>query len=130
MDAAALELVTKVCWALLGVLHAMPSAAFFFPGTTEKLYGVSGKGDVGILLTHRACLFLALVVVAAYAIFDPEARRTATLIFGISMVGFLLVYARAGMPKGSLRAIAWADLLGLLPYLLVAAAAWSDALSG
>ena len=40
------------------------------------------------------------------------------------MVGFLIVYVRAGLPDGSLRTIALVDAVGLVPLALVAYAAW------
>ena len=120
-----MEIVVKISWALLGVLHVMPSLVLFSPGLVEKLYSVDPSGDVGILLTHRAAMFFTVVVVSVFAIFDPSTRRLASLVVAISMTGFLIVYARAGMPTGALRSIAIADLVGLLPLFIVLFAAWA-----
>jgi len=45
----------------------------------------------------------------------------------LSVVGFLVVYVRAGMPGGALRTIARADLLGLAPLAVVLLDAWRRA---
>jgi hypothetical protein len=91
------------------------------------LYGVSPTGSSGVLLIHRGALFLAVVVVALFAAFAPEARRAATLLVGISVVGFLLVYYVAGAPEGALRTIAIVDVLALAPLALVSWNAWRAA---
>ena len=118
-----MEIVIKISWLLLGLLHVKPSLVLFSPELANKLYGVDPAGIIGTLLIHRAAMFFTIVVVSVYAILDPNARRLASLVVAISMVGFLLVYARAGMPAGALRSIALADLIGLLPLTIVLIAA-------
>jgi hypothetical protein len=56
--------------------------------------------------------------------FDPDARKVISLLAAISVIGFLLVYVRAGRPTGALQTIAIADLTALLPLALVGFAAW------
>ena len=119
-----MEASVKIAWAFLALLHVMPAMSAFTPSLVEKLYGVSPDGDVGVLLLHRGALFLAVCVTAIYAIFDPDSRRLASIVLIISMVGFLLVYARAGMPSGELRKIAIADLIGVLPLFLIGYNTW------
>lgn len=119
-----METITKISWAALGALHVTPSLALFAPRLVERLYGVNPDGDLGILLVHRAAMFLTVTLVCALAIFDPSARRLSTLVVGISMMAFLLIYARAGLPQGPLQAVARADLLGLLPLACVTFTAW------
>ena len=46
--------------------------------------------------------------------FDPDSRKLGSIVLVISMVGFLLVYARAGLMPGELRKIAVADMVGLV----------------
>jgi len=75
-------------------------------------------------LVHRGALFLALVVVAMFAAFDPAARPVGSIVMAISVVGFLVVYARAGMPVGVLRTVALVDLAALAPLAFVAFHAW------
>lgn len=122
-----MEWLTKVSWVLLGALHVMPSLVLFAPALAERLYQVDPAGEVGILLIHRAAMFLTIVVVAAIAVFDPGSRRLATIVTAISMIGFLVVYARAGMPAGPLQSISRADLVGLLPLAVVTFSAWRPA---
>ena len=97
------------------------------PALTTSLYGVPPSGPTGILLVHRGALFLAVVAVAIFATFAPEARKAATLVAGISVVSFLIVYAASGAPAGPLRMIALADLLAVPPLAVVIWNAWLKA---
>lgn len=119
-----METFTKVSWGLLALLHLAPATAVFSPSVVGKLYGADPAGDVGVLLIHRGALFLAVLLVALYAIISVDARRAASLVAIVSMLGFLIVYARAGMPAGPLKKIAVADLAGLLPLACVSWQAW------
>jgi hypothetical protein len=118
------ELVTRLCWLAIVAVHASPAAVLFRPALTERLYGVPPDGTTGVLLIHRGALFLAIVLVALYAAFAPEARRAASLVVAISVVGFLIVYALAGAPAGPLRTIALVDLAALAPLAIVLWTAW------
>jgi hypothetical protein len=118
------ERLTSLCWVLLAAVHAMPAAVLFRPQLTQAMYGVPAAGAAGLLIVHRGALFLAVLVVALYAAFDVDARRAASLVVGISVVGFLIVYALLGAPAGALRTIAIVDAVALLPLGLVAYRAW------
>lgn len=119
-----MELTTKIAWACLALLHMMPALIVFSPALVEKVYGASPSGDIGILLVHRGALFLAVCLAAVFALFDPSSRRLASVVLIVSMIGFLLVYLRAGWPSGELRKIAHADLVGLFPLAWVGFQAW------
>lgn len=119
-----MELSLKIAWTLLALAHVIPAMSAIAPNMVEKLYGVAPNGDIGVLLVHRGALFLVVCVTALYAMFDPDSRRLASVILTISMVGFLIIYARAGMVPGALRKIAIADLLGLVPLIWVSVHAW------
>lgn len=108
-----------ICWAVLGLIHLLPALAFFRPAMLTQLYGATPGGDVFVLLHHRAALFLAVLIVCAWAALDPAVRRLASIAVAVSMVSFLLLWTRAGSPP-TLRTIALADLAGL-PFLAVAA---------
>lgn len=123
-DGDMLEPLAKCAWLALAAVHAAPAAVLFAPSLVQSLYGVSPDGAAGVLLIHRGALFLALVVACVLAAFDPAARRVGSVVVAISVVGFLLVYARAGMPAGALRTIAHVDLAGLVPLAFVAYHAW------
>lgn len=120
-----MEWIVKLCWSLLALAHATPAAALFAPHLIEKLYRADLSGDGGLLLVHRAALFLAVVVVCLYAALDPSARRAASLVVGISVVSFLALYGLNGFPEGPLRKIALVDAIALLPLGIVALSAWS-----
>ena len=119
-----MELSIKIGWALLALLNLTPSLPAFLPGLVEKLYGVPPQGEIGVLLVHRGALFLTVFLVSVYAAVDPTSRKLASIILAVSMIGFLWVYFRAGMPAGDLRKIAIADLIGLLPLAWVSLDAW------
>jgi len=120
----AMELMTKAAWGLLVLIHSTPAAVVFSPGLTAKLYGIDAASDVGVLLVHRGALFLAIVAAGLFALFDPDVRRTCSVILAISMVGYLVVYVQAGFPTGPLRQIALVDLAGLIPLAFAAFMAW------
>ncbi|MEO1029682.1 MAG: hypothetical protein AAFX02_11580 [Pseudomonadota bacterium] len=101
-----MELSVKIGWVLIALIHLSPALAAFVPGMIERLYSVPSSGDLGVLLSHRGVLFLAVLVAALFAAVDPGGRKLASIICAISMVGFLILYARAGLPEGALRKIA------------------------
>lgn len=115
-----------VAWTLLALVHVMPAVVLVRPGLIKSLYGVEAAGDLGVLLMHRGGLFLAIVLVCLYAAWEPGARRAASLVVAISVVSFLAIYVSAGVPAGSLRLIALADLIALAPLGLVAWQAWRN----
>lgn len=119
-----MELSIKGAWLSLAAVHALPAAAAVVPGLVTRLYGVDADGPVAVLLVHRGALFLAVLAAALFAAIDPGARRACSVVVGISVVGFLAVYAHAGMPPGALRTIALVDAAALLPLAHATAAAW------
>lgn len=121
-----LEILVKLGWALLALIHATPAAAFFAPGLLKRLYGIEPGDDLGVLIAHRGALFLAILTLCLFAIVSPGARRAASLATAVSVIGFLIVYARAGMPRGPLVQIAIGDLIALPPLALVLWAAWRN----
>lgn len=118
------EKVVKVAWLLLALVHLMPTAVLFAPDLAMRLYEVAPTGPTGVLIIHRGALFLAVMVAALWAMIDPTARRISSLTVGISIIGFLAVYARAGLPDGPLRIIAMVDAVALLPLTFVTRQAW------
>jgi hypothetical protein len=122
-----METATKVAWFLLALVHASPAAVLFRPGLAQILYGAAPDGITSLLLTHRGATFLAIVVAAIWAAFDPSVRRLCTVVVAIAVLGYLVLYARAGMPEGPLRTIAAVDALALAPLILVMWSAWRPA---
>lgn len=121
-----MEILVKICWFLIGAIHFIPSLVLFFPGMVERLYSVDPEGEIGVLLVHRAALFVTVFLASIYAVFQPSVRKLAAIVAAISMLSFLFVYFRAGMPVGSLRTIAVVDLVGIIPLALVAYSAFSS----
>ncbi len=122
-----MDRLVVACWLALAAIHASPAAVLLKPALTETLYGVPPNGSSGVLLIHRGALFLAVMVVALFAAFSPEARKAATLLVGISVIGFLFVYSIAGAPSGPLRTVAVVDAVALLPLAIVSWRAWRAA---
>ena len=112
-------MIAKICWTLLGAIHAIPALALFRPALISTLYGVEPGSDSFTLLHHRAALFLAIVAICVWAALRPEVRQLATVAVTISMVSFIAIWWLAGAPS-ALRSIAVADMIGL-PALAVAA---------
>ena len=119
-----MEIATRIAWILLALVHASPAAVLFRPSLVQSLYGTAPDGPTGLLLTHRGATFLAIVVAAVWAAFDPSVRRLCTIVVAVAVLGFLFLYARAGMPEGPLRTIAGVDAFALAPLLLVLWSAW------
>jgi hypothetical protein len=111
-------------WVVLVLVHTPPALAAFSPRLRQRLYGVSEDASLGVILTHRGVLFLAVAVACAYAALDADARRLATIIAAISMLGFFAAYAAAGLPKGQLRTIALMDLIATPALVFVISDAW------
>lgn len=122
-----MEIITKAAWVLLALVHASPAAVLFAPDLVRRLYGVEAQGDLGVLLTHRGALFLAILIACLFGVFDPAARRALSVLVAISVIGFLIVYARARLPPGALRSIAIVDGAALVPLAWVVWAAWGQA---
>jgi hypothetical protein len=120
-----MDRLLTLCWLLLAAVHLPPAAVLLFPALTERMYGVAADGQIGLLLVHRAALFAAVVAVCVYAALEPAARRAATILVGLSVLSFLVLYARASAPPGPLRTIALADAAALLPLAYVIFRAWS-----
>jgi hypothetical protein len=119
-----METIIKTAWAAIAVVHIAPVMALFSPKALERLYGIAMDGDLRVLLTHRAALFLAIVVLSLFALVDPVSRRAASIVVATSVLGFLALYARAGLPRGPLRSIAAVDTFALVPLAIVLVAAW------
>ena len=119
-----MEAITRLAWFALALIHLPPAAVLFAPNLAERLYFVDPTGAAGVLIVHRGALFFGLVVLALWAMLDPAFRRAASVVLAISVVGFLIVYARAAGPVGELRTIAIADAIALAPLAWVGCKAW------
>ena len=114
-----MEVVTRIAWLALAAVHLTPAAVVVVPSLVSRLYGVEPTGDLGIILTHRGALFLAVVAAATLAAFHPPSRVAAFVVVAISMGGFLALYGAAGFPEGPMRKIALTDFAALLPLAVV-----------
>ncbi|MBJ7415946.1 MAG: hypothetical protein JHC88_10925 [Niveispirillum sp.] len=119
-----MEKLARAAWLLLALIHVMPATVLFAPDLSMRLYGVDPIGPAGILIIHRGALFLAITAASFWAIIDPSARRVCSMVVGISIIGFLGVYARASLPDGPARTIAMVDAVALLPLIFVSYRAW------
>jgi hypothetical protein len=122
-----METITRAAWLSLAAIHIMPALPLIRPAMIARLYGVDGEGPLALLLTHRAAMFAMVVAATLIAIFDPAARLLAVVVVAISMLSFLLLYTRAGLPAGAMRTIALVDAAGLVPLAFVAVMAFRPA---
>jgi hypothetical protein len=113
-----MNMIAKLCWAILLAIHTMPALALFRPALISKMYRVDAESPLFLLFQHRAALFFVICVICVWAIFRPETRPLATIAVGISMVSFVLIWLLAGAPS-ALKSIAVADIIGL-PFLIFA----------
>ena len=119
-----MELAVKLAWLILGLVHVPPAAVFFAPALMERVYRIAPGGPADLLLVHRGALFAGVVATAGLATIDGGARRTASLFAATSVIGYLIVYARAGSPSGALQTVARVDLFALAPLAVVLYDAW------
>ncbi len=119
------EMFRALVWSVLAIAHLPPAAVAFGPGLVRRLYGVAPEGSEGLLLQHRGALFVAVAIAAGIAVVDPGTRRAASLVVGVSVVGFLVIYGRGGWPAGPLRSIAWVDVALLIPLVFATHDAWT-----
>lgn len=122
-----METMIRVAWLLLAAVHVAPAVVLFRPALIERLYGIAPGNAAELLLVHRGALFLAVVVVALFAALDPGARRAASLVTAISLIGYFVVYWRAGFPVGPLRTVAVVDAVAIIPLSVVGFCAWRAA---
>lgn len=116
-------MLVTLAWIALALVHTPPALAAFLPRLRKRMYGTDVLGPLGLILTHRGVLFLAIASVCVLAAFSLEARVAALLVTSISVIGFLIGYALAGTPK-RLRTIALVDAMALIPLGLVAFDVW------
>jgi hypothetical protein len=105
----------RSCWAILALIHLLPSIAFFIPSLITRLYDVASDDVNFALLQHRAALFGVVVIACIWAAFDPGTRKLTFVLTAFSMISFLLIFGIYGQPS-ALRSIAFVDLIGL-PFL-------------
>lgn len=113
-------MIERIAWGLLALLQLAPALALANPALITRLYGVGREDAAFLLLQHRAALFLAVVIICLWAMFDPASRRLACAAVAISMLSFLLLYGLGDQPA-ALRSIAIMDLVGAP---MLAFAAW------
>jgi hypothetical protein len=111
-------------WLVVALIHVLPALAAFSPNLRRRMYGVAETPTLGVILAHRGVLFLAVALACVFAVFQPDARQLATIVAGVSVFGFLIVYAVAGAPKGPLRAIALMDAIAGAALIVAALDAW------
>jgi hypothetical protein len=121
-----MEIWLKTAWITLALVHTTPALAALSPAIMERLYGVAPSGELSVMLSHRGALFAAIVIGCMAAVFDPSARRAVALMVAVSVIGFLVLYMRAGAPAGKLRTIAIVDAAALAPLALVLWSAWGS----
>lgn len=121
-------MLQPILWLILAAVHGLPALAFFRPAQMQTLYRVGPDNPLFLLMHHRAALFLAVFLACVIAAFHPPSRPLASVITGLSMISFLMLWWRAGAPE-ALKPIARVDIVGL-PVLLIATTSAFGALGG
>lgn len=117
--------LVTLAWLALMLVHTPPALATFSAKLRRRMYGVDEGGRLGVILAHRGVLFLAVSLVCLYAALLPgDGRRSAAVVVTISLIGFLVLYLGAKLPKGPLRPIAIVDTIALAPLAVVIIDAW------
>ncbi|MEQ8747862.1 hypothetical protein [Pyruvatibacter sp.] len=115
---SAMPYAISIGFLILAVLHASPALLALRPELMASLYGpAAASSGLGILLHHRAMMFMLVVLACIAAAFMPQIRSAGVVLTGWSMIGFLVAYWLGGSPAGALHRIALADL-ACVPVLL------------
>jgi hypothetical protein len=115
-----MDIIERLAWLGLVLIHTMPATALFRSGGIGRLYGIKPGNALLLLLEHRSMLFAAIVVLCVWSTLDPQPRPAALVATAISVLGYLAIYAKHGMPAGALRTIAKVDLLALPLLIFIA----------
>ena len=121
-------MIVTLAWLALVLVHTPPALATFSAPMRKRMYGVDDGGPLGLILSHRGVLFLAVASVCVLAAFNAEARLAAALVTSISVIGFLVGYALGGAPK-RLRTIALVDAVATIPLAIVLFDVWTRRLA-
>jgi hypothetical protein len=107
---------TALAFGLVAVIHFLPIAPAFAPGTLTRLYGIAPGDDVLlVLLRHRAVLLALVGALCLWASWSIPVRPAALVAAAVNVGAFLGYYALYGTPSGALRTIAIFDLIALPP---------------
>lgn len=108
-----MDILERLAWLALALIHLMPAAALLTPGGLARLYGIKPGGPVLLLQEHRTLLFAGILVLCLWSVIDSQPRPAALAATAISVLGYFALYIRHGLPAGPLRTIAKVDLLAL-----------------
>ena len=115
-----MDILERLAWLGLALIHLSPATAVFRPGGLARLYGAKPGETLSLLLEHRSLLFTGILALCLWSALDPHPRPAAALATAISVLGYLALYIRHGLPKGPMRTIAQVDLLAVPLLALVA----------
>src|SRR5688572_12370720 len=101
-----MDMLERIAWLGLALIHLMPAMALFTPGGLARLYGVKPDGAILVLLEHRTLLFAGIFVLCLWSALEPQPRAAALAATAISVLGYFVLYIRHGLPAGPLRSIA------------------------
>lgn len=115
-------LLIRLAWLALAAIHLLPAFGLISSAVRLRLYGVEPTGTMAILLSHRALIFAAIVLVSLTAAAVQAVRPGAAFAVSVSVVSFLIAYALGGLPAGALRQVALVDCAAVPLLILV----WID----
>ena len=117
-----MNVITRIAWLALAAIHLLPALGLISSSIRYKLYGIEPTGNMAILLSHRALIFVAIVTASLAAATMNSVRPGAAVAVSVSVVGFLIAYSLGGLPSGALRQVALVDCLAVPLLVLV----WID----
>lgn len=124
MELSAPNLLERICWIVLALVHLTPALAFLKPSMLTQLYAVERGNPLFVAMHHRSALFVVVLTMCIWPMFDPRVRTLSVVGVGASVLTFLFLYWRAGAPA-LLRRIAIADTIALPAWAYVAWRAFS-----
>lgn len=119
-------MLEQISWTVLALVHLTPALALLRPSMLTALYGVTRESPLFVVMHHRSALFVVVLMLCIWPLFDPRVRTLSVVGVGASVITFLFLYWRAGAPK-LLRRVAIADLVGLPAWAYVAWRAFTPA---
>lgn len=115
-----MEFIIKVFWFILVfVVYGMLVVVLFVFRLMECLYGIEVFGDLGILLVYWGGLFFVVFVVVLFVVFDFGVCKVVSVVVGISMISYLVVYGLMGFLDGFLCLVVFVDVLGFILFVVV-----------
>jgi hypothetical protein len=106
-----LDKIASIILVLVGIINILPVMVFFSPKQTERLYGLTLKGEtLSILMRHRGVLLSIVGIALITAALKPEFRVFAIALALISKITFIFLVWTSGNYASELKQVALIDV--------------------